>query len=168
MAQLGIPPSSFEDTEANRDISADPAFTGWHPMQIVESESKIAKSGNGEITVLTAQVIDGPFKGRKLWINLNLSHANQQAEEIAWRELKAICAAVGLSTWPKDTVELHNLPFLGNVRYKPEEGTYKARNEVASGGFKPIGSTTPAPSPAPSGGPAPAGNARPWLNRRAG
>lgn len=160
MAQLSPPPADFNEVEANRDITAEPNFIGWHPMQIVESDARLARSGNGEITALVAQVTDGTFKGRKLFVNLNLSHASSQAEEIAWRELKAICTAVGLSTWPKDTVELHNRPFMGNVKYTPEgpdrNGTHRAaRNEIASGGYKPMGaavsgSTAAAPAPAPS------------------
>lgn len=143
--------------EPGSEMTADTAFTGWHPMQFVESEWKSAKSGNGDYLELVAQVIEGQFKGRKLWKRLNLCNASEKAVEIAEHELSAICHAVGVMR-PKDTVELHGRPFLGNVVYKPATDRGGAVNEIAQNAFKPMGTGVSAPTTyrAPQSAPAPA------------
>ena len=60
------------------------------------------------------EVIDGQYKGRKLWDRLVLQHPNSETVRIARGTLSAICRAVKVMT-PKDSVELHNLPLIISV-----------------------------------------------------
>ena len=52
-----------------------------------------------------------------LWARLCLEHPNETTVKIARAELSALCRAVGVMQ-PKDSVELHGLPFMVTVRCK--------------------------------------------------
>jgi len=103
------------NVEPVQDFEAIPA--GKYPACIVESEMKPTKAGNGSYLQLTFQVLEGEFKGRKIWARLNLENQNPMAVQIARSELSAICRAVGIPE-PKDSVQLHNLPLFITVKQK--------------------------------------------------
>jgi hypothetical protein len=106
----------------------EPLPAGKYVAVITGSEMKPTKSGNGSYLELTFEVVEGEFKGRKLWARLNLDNPNQLTVKIARAELSAICRAVGVME-PKDSCELHNLPLLITVKQKTDaEG--EVRNEV--------------------------------------
>lgn len=126
---------------------------GEYVVQIVGSEMKATRSGEGQFLALDLQVIDGPFANRHLWDNLNLINNNTQTVEIAQRTLSAICHAVGKLT-VNDSEELHMKPMIavvgvipagpdkkGYVREKPSNkiSGYKAMN----GTTKPANTGTP-------------------------
>lgn len=158
MAKLPVPMFDSDQVEPNASLGADPAFTGWHPARIIESENKITKSGTGEYLQMVFEIIDGPFRNRRLWTRLNLVNTNEQAEQIAYAELSSICRAAGKSKI-SDSQELHGIPMLVNVRYKPASDRGEARNEIASGGYKPAdGAPVPSAAPAAAAG----GAKQPW------
>ena len=133
-----LPGGNFDAStvEPSSVIEATPEFKGWHPMQFVESEMKPTKDGSGQYLQLVAQVLDGPYKGRKLWDRLNLVNNSETAREIAYRTLSAICHATD-HLQVQDSTQLHNRRFEGHVVYVPEDGQYKAKNEVD--GYRPTG-----------------------------
>lgn len=94
-----VEPNSFGTLPANKYIAV-----------ITESEWKETKSKTGRYLKLSFEIIEGEFKGRKLWAQLNLENPNADAVRIARGELSAICRAINIMT-PKDSVELHNLPM---------------------------------------------------------
>lgn len=172
MAQLPIPNFNANDVDPSSGVGPDPEFVGWHKFHITDSENKIAKSGRGEYLQLVAEVLEGKFRGCKLWIRLNLVNENQTAVEIAYRELSAICHATGVMQ-VTDSVQLHNKPFMINVTYKPAtektQGGNEANGYKACDGAAPIPSQAPAPSVAQaSGGPQPAAaSVPPWAKKSA-
>lgn len=171
MAQLPHGNFNAADVDPSSGIGPDPEFVGWHPFHIIDSENKIAKSGRGEYLQLVAECIDGKFKGRKLWIRLNLVNENQTAVEIAYRELSAICHATGVMQ-VTDSIQLHHKPMLINVSFKPATTTSQGGNEA--NGYKPIGdgpSAAAVPQQAArtsSGSPKTAAEAAPPWARKAG
>ena len=90
--------------------SYDPIPKGVYDAIIIGSAVKKTNAGNGSYLELTFELITTPFTGRKIWSRLNLQNPNQKAEEIAARDLSAICQAVG-KTHVEDSEELHNLPL---------------------------------------------------------
>jgi len=78
---------------------------------------------------LTFEIIDGPHKGRKTWARLNLDNPNETAVKIAQAELSAICRATGVMT-PNDSVELHDLPLVIDVRCRKRPDTGDITNEI--------------------------------------
>jgi len=107
----------------------EPIPAGRYEAVVVDSEMKPTKSGTGNYLQLTFQVIDGPFSNRLLWARLNLDNPNDQTRKIAQGELSAVCRAVGVLA-PNDSVDLHNLPLVIQVRCKKRTDTGEIVNEV--------------------------------------
>lgn len=138
--------------EPTGDVEAIPA--GKYLAVITDSQMKPNKAGTGSLLQLTFQVIEGDYENRLLWTRLNLDHPNATAVQIARADLSAICRAVGVLA-PKDSVELHNLPLMINVRCKKRQDTGDVVNEIK--GYSPretkavraapVASSTPATPP---------------------
>jgi hypothetical protein len=133
MANFSFDTSSVEARENNFELI--PA--GQYPAQVVESDIQPLKSGNGHALVLVFQIVDGPYRGRKIWNRLNVKHSNPEAERIAQQSLREFCDAVGV-TRMQDTVELHNKPCTIRVKIREDKtGQYEPSNEIA--GYKALG-----------------------------
>src|SRR5690349_21272056 len=120
------------DVEPSQPRAPIPA--GTYIAQIVQSEMRSARSG-GQYLWLELDIIDGEFRGRKLWDQLNLVNSNAQAAEIAQRTLSAICHAVGQMT-VQDSEQLHFKPMKVTVKVQPagpdKNGTHReAQNRIA-------------------------------------
>lgn len=68
------------------DRTFDPIPAGDYQMQVIESELRDTKDGNGQMLVLTMEVMSGPSAGRKLWDRLNIRNQNADAQRIAQRK----------------------------------------------------------------------------------
>lgn len=124
-----------EQHEPSGSFEAMPA--GWYRGMVVESEIVPTKAEDGEYLKLTIEFIDeGSFKGRRVWARLCLSHPNPQTVSIAKGQLSALCRAVGVMR-PKDSSDLHDLPFMVKINAKPRGDTGEMGNDVTA--FKAIG-----------------------------
>jgi len=132
------------DVEPNAAIEAIPA--GKYTAVITESELKPTKSGSGQFLELTFEVIEGEYKGRKVWARLNINNPNNKAEKIARGDLSAICRAVNVMQ-PKDSVDLHNLPMEITVKCKKRDDFTDLTNEIK--GYAPKGTSVNPAAPAP-------------------
>jgi len=101
---------------------------GEYRAAIVNSEMKMTKSGNGKYLKLEIEILDGKYKGRKLWDNLNIHNANDTAMQIARATLSSICRAIG-NMEPKDSTELHNKPMLIHV-VQQDDPQYGKQNKI--------------------------------------
>lgn len=119
----------FNANEVEPAVNFEAIPAGKYLAIITDSETKPTKAGNGSFLQLTFQVIDGPYKGRMLWARLNLENPNSTAVQIARAELSAICRAVGVLA-PNDSVELHNLPLVIDVKCKKRQDTDEITNEI--------------------------------------
>jgi len=116
--------------EPNEPASAIPK--GEYQVIIVESEKKPTSKGDGSLLNMVLQIVEGQFKGRKLYDRLNLWNKNEQAAKIAQGTLSAICRAVNVLT-PHTSEQLHNRTLTAVVDVSEYQG--KLRNEVK--GYKP-------------------------------
>lgn len=144
--------SGFDANRVEPTTDFDPLPADKYLAVITESEMKPTKAGTGSYLQLTFEVLDGQFKGRKVWARLNLANSNETAVKIAQAELSAICRAVGVLA-PNDSVELHNLPLVITVKCKKRPDTGEITNEVKGYAKKdapqasaPAAGMTPAPS----------------------
>lgn len=96
-------------------VSFEALPAGKYNVVITDSDAKTNRRGDGEYLQLEFEVIDGEYKGRKLWARLNINNPNPDAVRMANADLSAICHAVGVLR-PQDSVELHNLPLSVVVR----------------------------------------------------
>jgi len=147
MAQL-----NFQAANVSPESQFTPVPNGDYPVVITESEMKDTKSGGGQYLQLVLEVIEGPYKGRKVWDRLNLVNSNVTAVEIGQRALSQICHAINHLNLT-DTVELHGKPMVAKLVVKQSPG-YDDSNEVkeykAYSGAAPIAATPPAQVAAPS------------------
>lgn len=146
----------FNASEVSTESNYDPIPAGDYEVLIIESETKETKAGTGQYLQLTLEVLNGHYKGRRIWDRLNLWNSNQTAVDIANRTLSQICHAVGVLT-PQDSAELHGKPLMATVVIKSSPG-YGDSNEVKryfSGKNPAPGPVPPQPAAAnaPAGGP---------------
>ncbi|MGJ8686325.1 MAG: DUF669 domain-containing protein [Spongiibacteraceae bacterium] len=136
MAQLN---QVFDATQVDPANSFDPVPNGEYAMAFTSSEIKDTKRGDGTYLQLTAEIIDGPYKGRLIWERINLSNPNSTAVEIGQKTLSAICHVLDVPRL-QDSVELHNKPFIAKVIVKHSDG-YEPSNEIK--GYKDAGGNQP-------------------------
>lgn len=121
--------SGFDANQVEPTGDFEPVPAGRYVAVITDSEMKANKAGTGSLLQLTFQIVEGEHKNRLLWARLNLDHPNAVAVQIARADLSAICRAVGVLA-PSDSVELHNLPLVINVRCKKRTDTGEITNEI--------------------------------------
>lgn len=147
--------NGFDATNVEPSAGFDPLPAGKYVAAITTSEMKPTKNGKGEYLLLEMEVLEGPFKGRKLWDRLTLKHPNTQTVEIARGRLSAICRAVNVLR-PRDSIELHNLPLVVSVGIKTREDNGEPTNTVK--GYAKRDTTSAAPRQATAA----AGGTPPW------
>ncbi len=133
MAQLG---GTFDASQVDPNQPHEALPPGDYRVQIIASEMRVTKAGNGQYLWMELEVLDGVMAGKKLFDRLNLVNPNRQAEEIAQRTLSAICHAVGRMQ-VADSEELHFKPMVVKVAvdkegYNQTKG-YKAVANAAQG-----------------------------------
>ena len=109
--------NDFDATKFVERTRISSMLAGKYPAKIVATEMKPTKNGKGRYLLVTFEVIEGEYAGRKLWSRLNLENPSKAAVWHAQRELAAICRAVGVLK-PADTVELHDIPLILHVGLK--------------------------------------------------
>lgn len=167
MAQL-----NFDATQVAPDTGGgDPVPAGWYNVMIDESEMKPTKTEGGLRLSLRFTILDGQYANRKVFTGLNLKNANPVAQEIAYKQLSAICHAVGVMQ-VQDSQQLHGRPLKIKVKVKAAQGDYEASNDITA--YKNINEQVdgPATGGAPAGAPwatapAPAPQAAPWAGQPA-
>lgn len=149
---------NFDASTVAPQQSSGPLPAGTYLAHIVESDVQPLKSGNGEGLKLTFEIIDGQFKGRKVWENLNIRHSNEDTQRIAQSQLSGLCHAVNVIKL-LDTAALHFKPVRINVTVREAQGIYKASNNIK--GYEAAGGGIGAPA-APAYTPPPATDAPAW------
>ena len=162
MGNLG----GFDATQVEPATGFDPLPAADYTAVIAESGFQETKAGDGQYLKLTFEIIDGQYKGRKIWTNLNLNNPNAKAVEIAKGQLSAICRAVGVLQ-PQDSGELHDRPLIIRVKCKKRPDTGDIQNEISSykatiaSSTMKLGAAAATPS-APAATAAPASSTPPW------
>ena len=136
--------SGFDANQVEPTGDFDPIPAGKYLAVITDSEMKPNKAGTGSLLQLTFQIIEGEYQNRLIWTRLNLDNPTAVAVQIARADLSAICRAVGVPS-PRDSVELHNLPLVINVRCKKRNDTGDIVNEIK--GYAKREQPTPVASP---------------------
>ena len=150
---------SFDASQVQPAAPLEAIPAAFYNVAVTDGEIVPTKDGSGERLTLELTVLDGDFKGRKVFDGLNIKNKNPQAQEIAWQQLSAICHATGVLRLT-DVQELYNKPFSAKIGYEgnrtdPQTGqTYEARNTFK--GAKPLAAGAAAPAGVPGAVRAPA------------
>jgi hypothetical protein len=144
---------SFDASQVAPQASTGPLPAGTYLAHITESDVQPLKSGNGTGLKLTFEVIEGQYKGRRVWENLNIQHSNDDTQRIAQSQLSALCHAVNVIKL-QDTAALHFKPVSIKVVVREAQGQYQASNNIK--GYESAGSSRPVfvPTEEPTAAPA--------------
>lgn len=124
--------NGFNATEVEPTTSFEPLPAGKYVAAITASEMKATKKGDGSYLQLEFTVLEGEYRGRKVWDRLCINHPNDLTQKIARGSLSAICRAVDVLQ-PGDSADLHNLPLVITVKCKKRDdvpGSGEITNEV--------------------------------------
>ena len=132
---------------------------GEYTMQIIKSEVRDTKAGTGWYLQLEFDVMSGPCQpGRKFWDRLNLKNTNEQAEQIAQRQLHAIYTALGMDFPPDDSEKLHFKPLRVAIKHKEnKQGGLEAQPK-----YLPLNQAAPASAPAAPAAASSGAAPKPW------
>lgn len=160
----------FDAEKVEPSTGFDPIPDNEYTAMIVDSEVKPTKKGTGKYLNLSLEVVDGPYRGRRLWDMLNLWNPSAEAVQIAEATLSAICRSIGVMR-PKESAELHNKVLKIKVAIEPHsEKPNVFQNKVKR--YMPANgsslTTTTASAPAANGNAAPKAQAEaPWKKKSA-
>lgn len=125
-------------------ITADPNYvapkvtfslipTGVYLVEAISVDTRMTKAGEG--LNVTLRVLDeGPYRNRRVWVQMNLEHPDPKVQAWAGAELQALCKAVGV-VGQIDTAALCGKPFIALVyATKPKNG-YEPKNSACK--FRP-------------------------------
>lgn len=154
------------DAEPSQDFSPIPV--GEYVVQIVDSDIKPTKRGDGHRLEMTFEVMDGEYKGRKVWQSYNVDNPNPKAVEIAQREIRSIREATG-QLGAMDSQEFHYKPLVIRVDIEERDG-YSPRNVIKAykavaggqGNAPATGAATAAPAATSA---SPSSSAPPWARK---
>ena len=119
---------------------------GKYSVLIEKAEVKITNKRTGHLISLQMQVLDeGPFKGRKVFDNINIQNPSTQCVEIGMRTLAALAQAIGIVA-VEDTSQLLNQVVVAHVKVKDEQNS--VRTYSAAGNAQAMPPAAPAPVPA--------------------
>ena len=152
---------SFDASAVAPQVSNGVLPAGTYLAHVTESDIRPLASGNGEGLKLTLEIIDGQYKGRRVWDNMNIQHTNETIQRIAQAQLSALCHAVNVIKL-EDTSALHYKPVRVKVTVREADGKYQESNNIkgyesASGAMAtpaPVAVTAPATAPTTSKAPA--------------
>jgi hypothetical protein len=103
----------FNQEEAAKNSGFAPVPAGEY-LAVIESSEMVDKSADGVRKVglkFQWQIIDGQFKGRKIFLWLNYIHPKKDVQAISQGELAQICNACNVRD-AKQTEQLHNIPVV--------------------------------------------------------
>jgi len=141
----------------NFDASTVPPATapevipaGWYLFLIKNTYQKPTKAGTGSYIAYELECQHPDYKGRILTERLNVDNPNQQAVEIAYGTLSAMCHATGRLQIASNTDLLGSMleakVIIKSGDVAPDGTPYEPRNEI-KGYRAPQGAATPAGLP---------------------
>jgi hypothetical protein len=80
--------------------------TGEYTCVVHDTDIRPTKRGDGEYLLIVWEVVEGLFKGQRVWDRFNVRNPNPQAVEIANKQLRECALALGVPNF-EDTMELH-------------------------------------------------------------
>ncbi len=129
-------PQAFDSNQHDIMDKFAPIPTDWYNMRIVKTDVVKTKKKDGHYISLEFEVMEGDFKGRKVWTNLNVDNPNPVAVEIANKDLARICLSCGIPVI-QDTQELHDIPLRVKVGLAKTNDQYpEPKNEPKN--YEPI------------------------------
>lgn len=110
---------------------------GEYKVLIEKAEEKLTKNKDGVMLNLKLKVVEGKFKNRTVFSNINLKNKSQAAQAIGHGQLSSLCRACGIMT-PKKAFEFCNKVIKVMLKCVPNQAGSGLVNNVSS--YLPLGS----------------------------
>ena len=117
---------NYTATEETMNGEFKPVPPATYLATITQSEMKKTKAGNGDIIKLTFEIMDGEYKGRLFFNNINFNNPSSDCQNIGRKELNTIMKACELYEL-QDTSQLHGTAMMVDVVIEESVG-YKPQN----------------------------------------
>lgn len=117
-----------------------PVPAGTYRCRLEEIDDKRQTKNRDEMWHLTFEIVEGVYRGRRIWDNLIFSQA-------AMPRAKLICSKLGLDTvgtqdiFPRDLIGRQAMVTVDVEEYTSGEGQRKTRNSVAYDGYASVDGT---------------------------
>ena len=131
---MAMLPDIFVPEDADENPFA-PIPADWYLAEITKSDAHITKDKKGKYLSFAFTVLEGEFKDRIIYTNVNTVNASDVAVKIGRADLKGMCVSAGHDGPLEDTEDLHNIPMAIKVTIKPETSQWPAKNEIKA--YKP-------------------------------
>src|SRR5262245_26403687 len=124
-------PEMFDPCANEGTQDLQPIPSGWYLAHIVEAEVRDAANGNGNYLLAVFEVLEGDHTHRKIYQNVTLANASQQAVEIGKRLLTDIYTACGITEPTQEIDVLLYKPVKVRVAIKRDPaGEYPDANRI--------------------------------------
>jgi hypothetical protein len=127
LGALGLEKDEYIDERGDFEIK--PA--GDYKVQIVKSSVDRNKKDIGNVLTLELEIIDGDFKGQKLFDRLNIEHENSTTEKIGRGQLRKIVEILELPLSLNDSEKLHYKPLVVSVKIEKRKDNGEDANVVS-------------------------------------
>ncbi len=125
MAELPDVFAVDDDTERMSEFGlmpTDDLYLGHiEKSEIKKTKAKTGLRLNMQVEIEESRVNEEKYKGRLVFIGLNIKNPNAQCVAISKKELASICDAVGLAE-VEDSEELHDISFGFKMKVEMSEG----------------------------------------------
>jgi hypothetical protein len=134
MSFFSFDTSSYDPAkDAPSDFSLIPA--GQYICQIIDSEVKDTKAGDGKYLQLTWEVLDGEYRGRRIFERINFLNKNRAVQDRAEKDISSICFYSGVQN-PNSPHLLHYKPVkLRIIIKKSKDAAYGDSNAISGRDF---------------------------------
>src|SRR5215813_1302951 len=133
MSEFDELPETFDPSTHEGTHDFEPFPPGWYQAQMIENSVEHARNGNGMYLFAVFEILSGDHRGRKIYQNVTLQNASQQAVEIGQRLLTDIYTAIGITAPTRDIGVMLFKPVMARVGIKRDrDGVYPDRNCVTS------------------------------------
>jgi hypothetical protein len=95
-----------------------------------DAEIKQTKAGTGHYLKLTMTFLDGEYRNRKLWDNINVQNPSAECVEIGLRKLAAVGVAIGEPVL-KDTAQIVGKKCIAHIKVKDEQNQIRTYSSCA-------------------------------------
>lgn len=105
---------------------------GWYKVMMEASEMKPTKTNAADGSCYLEckyKILDGAHAGKSVFGRMNLRNSNAQAQEIAYKQLSAICHATGVLQ-VQDSAQLHNIPLQIKLKLREARKEHDAQGNV--------------------------------------
>jgi hypothetical protein len=128
MANLG---QTFDANAVDPNVGFPLVPPGKYVVNIVDSDMRPTKDGNGQYLWLEMHIMAGLETGRRVYDRLNLINNNETTVKIAQQTLSQICHAIGIMS-VSDSEQLHARRMVVDVRVEPGKGAYRDSNRIVA------------------------------------